>query len=406
MRRCMSFTLLLCLVLSLSVDNTTTTPVENFTTSESTPTGNTSATTVGNSTTSAPPTLEELCKPNICGGNLATCVPLNTTYLCQCPYGFYHYSNACHVGTVFPGTITLQQTFSANIDSVHSKEYEEMVQSIIKFFDDAFINMTDYKQTVIVKVVSTEATRTRSGNIVNVTVMNIFTENTNETSEKIDEAVMIAAKNSSSVSQYKSTSRCAVYGCDNTTTLCEEDLYPRCVCREDFAKTEWDTHSCSDCLNCSAKANKFCERQNGIPKCKCMSNFKEEGGKCVRCPVGYSGDNCENNKELILIIVGTVLAAVILCLVAAVSVVSIRAKRSHDPEKKRLIKPRNSFSSTSDETRMFPRVQTTSGHANPGYQPNNPYEVRSSNRGDFVEKNYDDLYEISRQPEGFRLQRR
>ncbi|KFO71628.1 hypothetical protein N303_07892, partial [Cuculus canorus] len=53
--------------------------------------------------------------------------------------------------------------------------------------------------------------------------------------------------------------------------------------------------------------------------------------------------------------------------------------------KKSLIRSTYSNSNTSDEkpTTMFPRVQTTSGHANPGYQPNNPYEMRSSNRGPF-----------------------
>ncbi|KFP78752.1 hypothetical protein N311_04856, partial [Apaloderma vittatum] len=53
--------------------------------------------------------------------------------------------------------------------------------------------------------------------------------------------------------------------------------------------------------------------------------------------------------------------------------------------KKRLIKSEYTKSDTSDDkqTRMFPRVQTTSGHANPGYQPNNPYEAHSTNRGHF-----------------------
>ncbi|KFW69285.1 hypothetical protein AS28_05504, partial [Pygoscelis adeliae] len=53
--------------------------------------------------------------------------------------------------------------------------------------------------------------------------------------------------------------------------------------------------------------------------------------------------------------------------------------------KKSLIKSRYPNPNTSDdrETTMFPRVRTTSGHANPGYQPNNPYEMRSSNKGRF-----------------------
>ncbi|KGL82245.1 hypothetical protein N309_14913, partial [Tinamus guttatus] len=34
----------------------------------------------------------------------------------------------------------------------------------------------------------------------------------------------------------------------------------------------------------------------------------------------------------------------------------------------------NSEGSGNSQPRMFPRVQTTSGHANPGYQPHPPYE--------------------------------
>ncbi|KFP17640.1 hypothetical protein Z169_07861, partial [Egretta garzetta] len=54
--------------------------------------------------------------------------------------------------------------------------------------------------------------------------------------------------------------------------------------------------------------------------------------------------------------------------------------------KKRLIKSEYSNPNTSEDrqTTMFPRVQTTtSGHTNPGYQPNNPYQMRSSDRGRF-----------------------
>ncbi|KFQ91703.1 hypothetical protein Y956_05765, partial [Nipponia nippon] len=52
--------------------------------------------------------------------------------------------------------------------------------------------------------------------------------------------------------------------------------------------------------------------------------------------------------------------------------------------KTKLIKSGYSNPNTSDrQTTMFPRVQTTSGHANPGYQPNNPYEMHSSNRAHF-----------------------
>ncbi|KFQ39709.1 hypothetical protein N332_03276, partial [Mesitornis unicolor] len=53
--------------------------------------------------------------------------------------------------------------------------------------------------------------------------------------------------------------------------------------------------------------------------------------------------------------------------------------------KKSLIKSGYSNSNTYDDrqTTMFPRVQTTSGHMNAGYQPNNPCEMRPTNRDRF-----------------------
>ncbi|XP_048809617.1 mucin-13 isoform X12 [Lagopus muta] len=392
-----------------SATGTTPTTTESSTTNATVvATGESSSTTTEQtSTASETSATGELCGSSPCGGKLSTCVPLNNTYICQCSYGFYYYSNDCYLGKVFPGTVTLTQVFGNDIHDVNSMEYQNMVQNIIQFFQIAFENMTDYRQTIIVKFNYIEDANTRSAkNPVNVTVMNIFREGTTETDADVEKAVMAAAGNLSYVNGYSTATACAVYPCDNTTTTCEDGEYPACVCKPNFTKTAWDTYSCSGCVNCTEEENMFCDRQNGVPDCKCMDNFKKEGEKCVRCPVGYSGKDCQNNKELILIIVGTVFGVIILCLVAAVSILSVRAKHSHDPEKKRLIKPRNSNSNISEETRIFPRVQTTSGHVNPGYQPNNPYEVDSSNRGVFVEKNYDDLYEISRRPEDFQMQRR
>lgn len=65
------------------------------------------------------------------------------------------------------------------------------------------------------------------------------------------------------------------------------------------------------------------------------------------------------------------------------------------------MKPGYSDINTSeDRPSMFPRVQTTSGHTNPGYQPNNPYETRSTNRDRFPERDYDDLVSVSHSPVG------
>ncbi|KAM6421685.1 mucin-13 [Rhynochetos jubatus] len=249
----------------------------------------------------------------------------------------------------------------------------------------------------------------RSSFPMSVTVINLFMENSGVENKTVISAITEAEKNSSYVSQYRATTYCAAFNCDVNTTYCEESMFPKCMCKDGYAKTAWDDRSCSDCnTNCSKEENEYCTKEEGVPMCKCLPNFEKKNATCVSCPVGYSGENCNNNSELILIIVGTVFGAIILCLVIAVSIVSVRAKHKQDPEKRSLIKSGYSNSNTSDDRQpsMFPRVQTTSGHANPGYQPNNPYEMHSSNRGHFLEQDYDDLYEISREPAGFRMQKR
>ncbi|CAN0151579.1 unnamed protein product [Bubo scandiacus] len=387
-----------------TADNTEATSDTPVTTKPGTTADNTEATSDTPVTTK--PGTTELCEPDPCGGQLATCVALNSTFTCLCQYGFYYSNEDCHKGKIYPGVIILKGFYSNNIQNVNSVQYEEVFQNITTFFKNAFKDLAGFGQTVIVKIQPLEEVRASPS--ISVTVTNLFMENSAVNQERVNSAISNAIKDSSYVSLYRATTYCAVFNCDVQTTICQESMFPKCICRDGFSRTEWDDRSCSDCSeDCSAEENKYCAKEKGIPTCKCMTNFEKKNEKCVACPVGYSGDNCNNSKELILIIVGTVFGAIILSLVIAVSVVSVRAKHKRDPEKKSLIKTGYSNPNADDrQSTMFPRVQTTSGHANPGYQPNNPYEMRSANRGRFPERDYDDLYEISREPGGFRTQSR
>ncbi|KAM6348660.1 mucin-13 [Alca torda] len=396
-----------------------TTPItteDNTETATATPELTTPITTEDNTeTATATPepttttTTGDLCNPNPCGAYLAKCIALNSTFTCQCQYGFYYRDKNCHQGKIFPGVISLNESYSGSFSNVTSKEYEEMFQNLTMFFNETFIyyNLTGFEQTVIVKIESPE--KVRSSLSTNLTVINLFMENTNADNATVSLAIKNAAEKSDFVSDSRGASYCEGFNCDTRTTVCKENMFPTCECKSDFSRTEWDVLSCSDCSkDCSGEENKYCAKEEGVPKCKCMPDFEKKNEKCVSCPVGYSGENCSNNRELILIIVGTVFGAVILILVVAVSIVSIRAKHKQDPEKRSLINQGYSNPNASDgrQTTMFPRVQTTSGHANPGYQPNNPYEKRSANRRHFLERDYDDMYEASRESEGFRVQSR
>ncbi|XP_054686226.1 mucin-13 isoform X2 [Grus americana] len=430
MRRCVFLAVLLSLVLSLSKGSTseasttlstttsptttgstseasttlttTTSPTATGSTSEAsttlstttspTATGSTSeASTTLSTTTSPTATVGDFCKPNPCGNNSAKCVALKSNFTCQCQYGFYYSKDDCHRGQIFPGIITLNAIYSDSVQIVNSMEYEELFQRLTKFFKDALSSLGGFEQTVIVEIQPHKESRAA---LTTVTVTNLFTKDANVNNTTVSAAINKATIDSSLVSHYTDTTYCAAFKCDAQTTDCEESMFPKCICKSNFSMTEWDDRSCSDCSkDCSAEENEYCAKEKGVPTCKCMPDFEQKNGKCVSCPVGYSGENCKNNSKLILIIVGTVFGAIILSLVIAVSIVSVRAKHKQDPEKKSLIRSGYSNPNTSDnrQTTMFPRVQTTSGHANPGYQPNNPYEMRSSNRGRFPERDYDDL---------------
>ncbi|XP_062434852.1 mucin-13 [Rhea pennata] len=360
-----------------------------------------------------------------CGDKAAKCIALHRNFTCLCPYGFYFKNMDCHKGIIFPGLITLQESYDSSVELLNSMQYEEVFLSVTAFlqkemlcsatslasfseFRNIFRNETSFGQTVIVEIQPLR--KSRSVNTpMNITLMNIFAENSNVTSEKVASAINEAVKNSTEVTEYRATTYCAVFQCDLRTTDCREAMYPECICKSNYSKTAWDDRTCSDCnSDCSVTNNKFCAKENEIPTCKCLTNFETKDDRCVPCAVGYSGENCKNNSELILIIVGTVFGAIILSFVVAATVISIRSKHKKDPERKSLIQSAylNSEDSGNTQTRMFPRVQTTSGHANPGYQPNNPYEMDNSHRSNILERDYDDEYEIAREPDGFRMQRR
>ncbi|XP_068877849.1 mucin-13 [Aphelocoma coerulescens] len=362
------------------------------------------------STTTKPPV--DFCREYPCGRNLATCISLQSNYTCECQYGFYYSNENCYRGKIYPATIGVGASYSDSLQTVNSTEYEKVFNNITEFFEKAFRNLTDYRQTVIVKI--QPAKESGNSGTLNVTVSNLFTWNSTVNETLINSTVQLViiseGGNQSYVYSYEETKHCAIYQCDNQTTECQEDkdMFPECRCKPDFEKTEWDDRSCSACSkNCSAAAHKYCVREKTGPACKCMTNFKQQDGNCVACPVGYSGEECSDNSEFILIIVGAVSGAIILSLLIAVCIISVRAKGKRTPEKRTLIQPEYSNTNRSDNRPgMFPRVQTSSGHANPGYQSNNPYEMHSTSRGHFPERDYDDLYEISREPRSFRMQSR
>ncbi|XP_056352507.1 mucin-13 isoform X3 [Oenanthe melanoleuca] len=375
---------------------TSQTPSDNSTVNETTPEP---------SVTTSPTPAVDFCNGDPCGRNSATCVSLNSRYTCVCQYGLYYSNENCYGGKVFPAIIAVNANYTDSLEDVNSTEYEDVFNNLSKFFKEALGTLTGYVETVIIEI--PRPGKSRNSVPLNVKVTSLFTSDSPENNKTVYSAVQQALEkgNQFYVQSYSEAKHCDVYQCDTKTTVCEGDTLPECKCKSDLEKTQWDDRSCSACSkSCSAAKHKYCVKEEEVPTCKCMANFKTKLGDCVPCPVGYSGEECTDNTELILIIVGTVFGAIILSLVIAVSIVSVRAKHKQSPERRSLIK--SDTNTSDDRPSMFPRVQTTSGHANPGYQPHNPYEMSSKNRDRFPERDYDDMYEASREPRGFRTQNR
>ncbi|XP_056898393.1 uncharacterized protein LOC130530877 [Takifugu flavidus] len=88
-----------------------------------------------------------------------------------------------------------------------------------------------------------------------------------------------------------------------------------------------------------------CEDDDGTSTCSCLDGFiptnltdsvctaacpsgqRFVDNKCVDCPLGYSGINCGENWELVLLIVGPVLGGVLLITLILLITVAVRSKK-------------------------------------------------------------------------------
>ncbi|XP_025052782.1 mucin-13 isoform X5 [Alligator sinensis] len=417
-----------------------TTETSTITVTSAPPTGNTSITpntmtptnTTGtpapvspdNTTSSTPPAAQPpTCEDKPCGNSAAQCITLYQNYTCQCPFQFYYNSSACVEGKVFPGQLTVNIEYSSEMQNVNSPKYIEVYQAIENFFRKAFSGQAGYGQTVIETLRGLSSARKRSTNPTEVIFMNIFEAKTPLSNKTVEELITNVADDITVNSKsYKSLSECAVYGCDPVTTTCQAltDGLLVCECKEGAFKKNQEDRVCSYCRStCTSKNNEHCTyNKTGFPICSCLPDFKLQESKCVACPVGYSGVECENNFLLIVIILACVLGAAILILLSVVIYLSVRTTRKSDPEKKHLLNlnKRNaeeisngsSGSNVEAGGRIFPRIKTNMGQANQGFEGSNPYAANPPNRNYLPEKDYeyDDDYEMSARGDGFRLQRR
>nr|XP_014436414.1 mucin-13 isoform X6 [Pelodiscus sinensis] len=428
----------------------------------STTTGTVSSTTPTPITQSPPP-----CANKPCVSSTAECINLYDGYICQCPYSYYYTQSGCQEGKVFPGLLTLNAMYTEDMIIVNSSDFKELYMNVTDFFNTTFQNETSYGETKIVNVIQFLAnSRIQSRAVasgINVTVKNVFELTTTLNASEVTKLIQAAINGSSNFNLYSyyALTHCVIYGCDETTATCNDTSgVPVCECKPGLSKKKAADKTCSNCEStCSKDNHMHCIANNSIPVCQCLPDFYKKDGKCVKCNVGFSGVDCNNNTLLILIIVAVLCGILILGLVAGLICTSMRSKKLKNPEKRHLIKEDysggkgklgpmsvsnpaakdrifptiptsvsnpaakdrifptvptsvskpatkdrifptvpTSASSPAAKDRIFPTVQTNNaGQVNRGFQISNPYEIAPPMRM-LPERDYDDddeEYEMS-----------
>ncbi|XP_075789276.1 mucin-13 isoform X7 [Pelodiscus sinensis] len=451
--------------ITTTLTTTTTTALLDSTTQVSpfsTTTGTVSSTTPTPITQSPPP-----CANKPCVSSTAECINLYDGYICQCPYSYYYTQSGCQEGKVFPGLLTLNAMYTEDMIIVNSSDFKELYMNVTDFFNTTFQNETSYGETKIVNVIQFLAnSRIQSRAVasgINVTVKNVFELTTTLNASEVTKLIQAAINGSSNFNLYSyyALTPCVIYDCDETTTTCNDTSgVPVCECKPGLSKKNAADKTCSNCEStCSKDNHMHCIANNSIPVCQCLPDFYKKDGKCVKCNVGFSGVDCNNNTLLILIIVAVLCGILILGLVAGLICTSMRSKKLKNPEKRHLIKEDysggkgklgpmsvsnpaakdrifptiptsvsnpaakdrifptvptsvskpatkdrifptvpTSASSPAAKDRIFPTVQTNNaGQVNRGFQISNPYEIAPPMRM-LPERDYDDddeEYEMS-----------
>nr|XP_045004053.1 mucin-13 [Jaculus jaculus] len=318
----------------------------------------------------------DLCQVSSCGvASGASCVNLNTKHFCLCVEGYYYNSTSstCLKGRLFPGEVTVSLNKTSDLENETSAAYQSLHDQVTSFFHRA-LGQLAYGQTVIVKVSMPPSRLARSemraaGEHVNVSVVNIFEQNTNITADIVAETIQKVPSQDFNIVGYLKKTRCAYYGCiEENGQDCPDHL--QCPCKPGLQRPNPQSFFCApqQCPEtCNANFKMQClQKDNAAPECVCQPGYQRDGnGHCQECSFGYSGMDCKDNFQLILTIVGTIAGVLVLVLLFVVISMSSRNKKKNVEEQNLIeddfqnLKLRQTgFSNLGADGSIFPKVRT------------------------------------------------
>lgn len=291
--------------------------------------------------------------------------------------------SACIKGTIFPGTITVKEIETSDLENKNSPAYQKFYFKVTSFFKEAF-KQGDYGQTVIREVTILSSTRSEmraNDKLVKVSVVNIFVENS-VTEEQVNTAIKTAIANDAEkiFGDYTQQDRCDYYGCKRTNNdNCTDGL--QCTCKDGLYRPNVQVPLCvaATCPDsCSVTNHKRCVWTGQENTCECLPGFKKKGDDCQKCSFGYSGVECQDQFQLILTIVGCIAGVLVLGMVIALIVLARSRRKVKDGEEQKLIDnddrglnlQKMGVTNFGADKGIFPKVRTNVSRND---QPQNPY---------------------------------
>ncbi|XP_047464944.1 mucin-13-like [Mugil cephalus] len=299
----------------------TTTPVNTTTSSTTGAPGNTTtpvntttpATTAVPGTTTAVP---DPCASNPCGKGSTCEARANKGFVCLCLAGdnYNNKTHRCDPAKVFPGQIQPPDIpYENSMSDKASPAFKRTADLITQELDKSLGSDPTYVRSIVLELRPAVNRLLRMSPGIDATIEIIYSPESNITASDVVAEVKKATE----------CTNCSLAG----GTFTEEDLCKRNACDEVTASC----FSGDGTFTCTCK-NEYVPNDFSTRACRaCPSGQKAENSKCVSCPFGYSGLNCNESTVLILVIVGSVLGG--LLLISFILLIAVLSKKSSQKNK-------------------------------------------------------------------------
>ncbi|KAK2820387.1 hypothetical protein Q5P01_023346 [Channa striata] len=252
------------------------------------------------------------CDINPCGRGSTCEVRGDQSFVCLCLAGevYNDERNTCDNAKVFPGQLGLPKLrYNPKMSDKTSQEFNETSQNITDELSNIYSNSEGYIGSIVLELLPIPSRKDVSSfEGVSASVEITFNEMSDITTEEVVQTITTAQECRDcflSGSSFNETDLCTKNPCDQETTDClSMNGSFNCTCIESYIKTDFSGRMCIACPSGQQAQGSF---------------------KCVDCPFGYSGFNCNESWQLIVVIVVSVLSGLLLITLIYLPIVAMKS---------------------------------------------------------------------------------